>query len=218
MSKTLGILHTTLVTVSPLTELAARLLPGWPVINLLDDSLLPAVIRAGTITPQIAKRIAWLALALQDAGADLILGACSSVGEAVENLQPLLRVPVLRIDQPLAEKAVRLGKKIGVLATVKTTLEPTVRLLEREAGLNGSKKELKIERGLCEDAYQALQAGRLEEHDRLAGEGLQRLIGRGVEVVVLAQASLARLLEALPAPPVPVLSSPPLALAKLQTM
>ena len=36
---------------------------------------------------------------------------CSSIGAAVESAVPLTRVPVLRVDQPMADKAVLSGKR-----------------------------------------------------------------------------------------------------------
>ena len=65
------------------------------------------------------------AASAQEAGADFILFTCSSIGPAVETAATLTDVPVLRVDQPMADKAVQLGKRIGVIATLSTTLEPT---------------------------------------------------------------------------------------------
>ena len=123
----LGVLHTVPATIQPLKELAGELMPGVRVISVLDDSLLADVIRLNGLTSAVIRRIALHCMNLEDAGADYILDACSSIGEAVEAVRPVLKVPILRIDQAMAEKAVDTGGRIAVLATVSSTMEPTVR-------------------------------------------------------------------------------------------
>ena len=80
----------------------------------------------------------------QEAGADYILFTCSSIGAAVEASAALTKVPVLRVDQPMADQAVQTGKKIGVIATLPTTLEPTSDLVKRRAAAAGKEIELSV--------------------------------------------------------------------------
>ena len=216
MAKVLGVLHTTSVTIAAINELAKRILPDVRVVNMLDDSLLADVITAEKVTPAVARRIATAVFNLEDAGAELILGACSSIGEALEAVQPFTPVPILRIDRPMAELAVREASRIGVLATVKTTLEPTIRLLEREARTIG--KQLQIETRLCSEAFQALTAGDPQQHDELIKKAILELIDQKAELLVLAQASMARIITDLPSLKLPVLSSPPLALEYIKKL
>ena len=203
---TLALLHTTPVTVAAMKELAAAHLPGVRVINLLDDSLLQDVIAAGGVTPEVEARMRAYVAQAAVAGAEAVLCCCSSVGEAAERARESSPVPVLRIDEPMAGAAVRTGERIGVIATVRTTLEPTVNLIRRKAAQQ--RKAVSVEAVLVEGAFAALQAGRTEEHDQKVTSALQALLGRS-DVVVLAQASMARLLGSLSEPPrVPVLTSP----------
>lgn len=203
---TIALLHTTAVTVPAMKELAGQHLPGVRVINILDDSLLADVIAAGEVTPAVRTRLrAYVDQAVQ-AGAQAVMSCCSSIGEVVEALDGSAGVPVWRIDAPMAEEAVRLGSHIGVLATVRTTLDPTVRLIQRTAERLG--KPVEVEAVLIEGAFAALQSGEGETHDQLVRSALEQILKRA-DVVVLAQASMARLLSALPEPPrVPVLTSP----------
>lgn len=207
--KTLALLHTTPVT---LPEMAERLRgQGVRVVNLLDDSLLSDVMSAGQVTPAVRDRLAGMLRAAALAGADAAMTCCSSVGGAVEELAAGMPFPVLRIDRPMAERAVALGPRVGVLATVSTTLEPTAGLIERLARDSG--REVTVTRRLVAGAYQARLAGHGEEHDRLVLAALRELLG-AVDVIVLAQASMARLLPALgDTGSVPVLSSPESGLA-----
>ena len=216
MAKVLGVLHTTPVTIATINELVKRILPDVRIINFLDDSLLTDVIKAEQVTPAVARRIATAVFNLEDAGAELILGACSSIGETLEAVQTFTSVPILRIDRPMAELAVREASRIGVLATVKTTLEPTIRLLEREAKTVG--KQLQIETRLCIEAYQALMGGEPQKHDQLLKKAILDLSDQKVELLVLAQASMARIIAELPSLKLPVLSSPPLALEYIKNI
>ena len=128
----------------------------------------------------------------------------------METAAALVSVPVLRVDQPMAEQAVQMSRKIGVLATLPTTLEPTADLIRRCAVKAG--KEIDLTSRLCAGAFDALMSGNATQHDALVAAALKELVSQ-VEVVVLAQASMARVVEGLAAEArsVPILSSPSLA-------
>lgn len=129
----------------------------------------------------------------------------------MEASEPLTGVPVLRVDRPMADRAVALGRRVGVLATLSTTLEPTADLVRRRALAAGA--EISLEARLCEGAFEALMSGDAAAHDTRVAEALSELGGQ-VDVVVLAQASMARVAGTV-AVPVPVLASPPLAMEHL---
>jgi Asp/Glu/hydantoin racemase len=94
------------------------------VFNIADDSLVGGIIASGSLTAQISRRVVGYLESVELAGADFIMVTCSSIGPAVETAAPLIGVPVLRVDQPMADKAVQMERKIGVVATLPTTLEP----------------------------------------------------------------------------------------------
>ena len=209
--KTLALLHTTPVTIPDLSARAAAAAPNVRLINLLDDSLLSDVMAAGEVTPAVSARLRHYLVAAQDAGAGAVMTCCSSVGRAVEDLAAEVSLPVLRIDMPMAAQASQLGERVGVLATVPTTLTPTADLIERLARQAG--RPVQVTRTLVDGAYAARLAGQGEEHDRLVLTALQALLGE-VDVIVLAQASMARLLPVLgDTGGIPVLSSPESGLA-----
>jgi len=215
--KTLGLVHTSATLVPVFAQLCKEKLPGVNVFNIADDSLVKGIIAAGSLTPVIARRVAGYLESAELAGADYILVTCSSIGPAVEAGAKLIGVPVLRVDQPMADQAVTAGKKIGVIATLATTLEPTADLISRRAALVGKKIELTSQ--LCEGAFAALMAGDGATHDAKVAAALKELSQR-VEVIVLAQASMARVVETL-APAdrcVPILASPGIAVDYLATV
>lgn len=206
MSKTLSVIHTGPVTVEPLNRLFGEMLPGVRIINIIDDSLLKDVMAAGGVTKEVTRRMCQYMMISQDMGADMILNACSSVGEVVDVARNFISIPIVKIDEAMAERAVETGRTIGVVATVKTTLDPTARLIEKKAGEKG--KEVSIKRALCSDAFEALLGGNPEKHDELLS-GYVEGISKEVDVIVLAQVSMARLAPKLgDRVRVPVLSSP----------
>jgi Asp/Glu/hydantoin racemase len=191
----LAIVHTTTATVEPLRALAEELLPGYRVINIVDDSILPQLAENGGDVAAVAGRVAQYMRFAAEAGADVILEACSSIGELVAPNRALLPVPLVRIDEAMADAAVARGSRIGVAATLATTLEPTKRLLLERAALAG--KAISLTPALAATAYQRLMAGDREGHDAALAEVLLELAPQ-VDCVVLAQASMARVLPQLP--------------------
>ena len=215
--KTLGLVHTSATLVPVFAQLCKDKLPGVNVFNIADDSLVKGIIAAGSLTPVIARRVASYLESAELAGADYIMVTCSSIGPAVEAGAKLIGVPVLRVDQPMADKAVATGKKIGVIATLRTTLEPTADLIQRRADKAGKKIELTSK--LCEGAFEALMSGDAATHDVKVAAALKEL-SKQVDVIVLAQASMARVVDTL-APEdkrVPILASPGIAVDYLATV
>jgi len=215
--KKLGLVHTSATLVPVFAQLCKARLPGAETFNIVDDSLVKGIVAAGRITPEISARVASYLKSAESAGADQILVTCSSIGPAVEAAAKLIGVPVLRVDQPMADKAVQAGKKIGVIATLRTTLEPTADLIQRRAEKAGKKIELTSR--LCEGAFDALMSGNAAKHDALVAAALKEL-SRSVDVIVLAQASMARVVDGLPATDkrVPILASPGIAVDYLATV
>jgi Asp/Glu/hydantoin racemase len=213
MPKTLAIIHTS-PTLTPLfTKLCAEYLPEVSVFHMVDESLIKDTIRHGHLRRVTNRRLLGMLGSAQEAGADAILVTCSSIGEGVRMGQDLFDVPVVRVDEAMAEQAVHMGRKIGVMATLRTTLEPTLALLDEKATAAGLQVELVP--SLCDGAFEAVLAGDTETHDRILTRALQEEM-KGVDVVVLAQASMARVVEAMgpAALPMPVLSSPELAVKR----
>jgi Asp/Glu/hydantoin racemase len=215
--KRLGLLHTSATLVPIFEQLCKAKLPGVAVFNLVDDSLIKDVIAHGRLRPQTARRVAQHVAAAEDAGADYILVTCSSIGAAVETAATLATVPVLRVDQPMADRAVATARRIGVIATLPTTHEPTADLIGRRAVAAG--KEVELTARLCAGAFDALMGGDAATHDAMVADALKELASQ-VDVVALAQASMARVVDKLPDADrrIPILASPPLAVEFLATV
>lgn len=214
---TLALLHTGTFLASVFTDLCHETMPDVEVFNMVDESLIKNTIKANEVTPQTARRLIDHLKSAEEAGADAILVTCSSIGPVVEAAQQFINIPVIRVDVALADKAIGIGSRIGVVATLPTTLKPTVELIEARAKLAG--KEVEVISTLCEGAFQAVAAGDTETHDRLVTAGIRELMAK-VDVIVLAQASMARAANAIPEAErtVPILSSPRLAVDATQSV
>ncbi|MGO4270152.1 aspartate/glutamate racemase family protein [Paenibacillus sp. TAF58] len=192
MTDKLAIIHTTPVTVDSLKALAGELLPGVEVMNWVDDSILPQLAANGGQIDAIEARFLQYAEIAEKAGASCILSACSSIGELVARVQPKLQIPIIRIDDPMAELAVNSARKIGIAATLETTLQPTKRMLINKAEQAG--KAVQIDTVVAKSAYLKLLAGDKEGHDEELAAVLRNLAAN-TDVVVLAQASMARVIS-----------------------
>ncbi|WP_168122410.1 aspartate/glutamate racemase family protein [Paenibacillus sp. HB172176] len=190
----------------PLKKQFDELLPDVRLVNIIDDSLIAEVVREGEVTPGVKRRLLQYYQNGADIGASIILNTCSSVGEVASAARPFLNIPLVKIDESMALEAVEQYRSIGVLATLPTTLQPTMRLLRQQAELRG--KSVQLVDGLAAGAYDALVGGRPEEHDRILMETAIR-VAEQADALVLAQGSMARM-EAQLAERIgkPVLSSP----------
>lgn len=207
MAKTLALIHTAPVLIPVFQKLCQENLDGTDVFNIVDESLLKNTIRDGELTPLTVQRLVGYVQSAKQAGADAVLVTCSSIGPGVEAARAVVDLPVLRIDEAMADAAVQTGSRIGVAATLTSTLDPTIDLIKtRAVRVNRS---CEVVARLCEGAFEAVASGDTSTHDRIVQENLLLLMNE-VDVVVLAQASMARVVEAMnPADlRVPVLSSP----------
>ena len=205
MERKVAVIHTTVVTCDGINSRLKALVPDAEVMNIVDDSLLNDVKKEGMLTKEVTRRLLTYALEAQDWGAELILNACSSVGEGVDVIRLLLKIPYLKIDEPMARSAVEKGEKIAVYGTVKTTLEPSARLISHIA--EAEKKKVVVDSYLASDAFEALTVEKNQEKHNQILESLIRDTGNQYDVLVLAQASMSVLIPCLADITKPILSS-----------
>jgi Asp/Glu/hydantoin racemase len=195
MNRILGIIHTTPVTLGPLDELAKLHLPQFHVNSLMDNSILPQLANNGGKVADVLPRLIQYIMNYEALGVEAILIACSSIGEIVHVLSQEVKIPVIRIDEAMAEAAIQRGNRVGVLATLSTTLRPTLQQLRDKAEQAG--KLVEFEAVLADEAYRMLMEGKPEAHDDILIKALNELAGRS-DIIVLAQASMARVAKLLP--------------------
>jgi Asp/Glu/hydantoin racemase len=214
MARLLVLIHTVPPLIGVFDRLTAQILPGVQVKHILDEPLLEAIRLRGRVDRDDAERLLSHVRQAEQIGAQAVLVTCSTTSPLVEDIQAKVSIPVYKIDQAMIEKAVQLGTRIGVLATNQTTLAPNRQMLLAQAAKAG--KKIEYEENYIEGALEALLKGQAELHDRLVMQAILE-IRPTVDVVVLAQASMARALETgmVPNGGVPVLSSPQLALKQI---
>ncbi|MEU6944447.1 arylsulfatase [Streptomyces sp. NPDC046316] len=205
----LALLHTSGAHVPVFDGLRDRHHPGLGLRHLVAEELL---VRAGAEGPEAVAGAVRdvLAEAVAD-GTDAVLCTCSTIGGVAERSAAELGVPVLRVDRPMAAEAVR-AEKIVVVATVASTLAPTLDLLREESGERTSFVTTLVVDG----AWERFLAGDRDGYLDAVAAAVDGVDPTGDPVIVLAQASMADAAERTTTP-LTVLSSPRLGLAAAAT-
>lgn len=215
MGKKVFMIHTSAVSYNELRELFKKYAPDADVRSIIDDSLLEEVKTVGHITPDIISRMCAYFRIAEQQGADLIFNQCSSVGEAAEIAAKTVNVPMLRVDRPMAEKAVQMGKRIAVVATVASTVEPSCNVVRRAAEEAG--KDVEVIPYLIDGALDILMKEGQEKHNKFVLEVLKKC-EKEVDVIVLAQGSMTVLIPELGVIEKPVLTSPEMGVQRAAEM
>ncbi len=209
MSKTLAFLHTSPVHIAAFDRLLAEIDPGMTAHHIVDESLLNEARASGEITPALEQRIA---AALRDASAPdgaVVLCTCSTIGGSAEAAGIRAGDVVLRVDRPMAERAVAMGDRILVAAALASTLAPTRALILHTARAAG--KPIQLRELLCETAWAFFERGDLAGYAQAIATELGAAAGTA-DVIVLAQASMAAAAPLCAELGIPILSSPRLGL------
>ena len=208
----IAFIHTVGFLVDNFRERAAAELAGTDCFHILNESLLQDLLR-GAPKPLVYRRVVTQIVLAADAGADLIAITCSSTSPAVDAARMLVAQPVLKIDDPMMAEAVRTGTRIGLLCTATSTVEPSTALLHAHAAAQG--RTVTVTPHVEAEAYAALMRGERDKHDT-AVRAAARTLAAKVDVLVLAQASLARLRDDIAGEAAcPVLASPPLLMREI---
>jgi hypothetical protein len=211
MKSKLALISTGIGVVEPIMAIVRELSPETEMINIVDDCIVRSIAANDNIIPPwVFRRMSTYMILAEEAGADAALLTCSSISEAVDVSRPLVRIPIFKIDEPMADKAVSMGNRIGVAATLRTTLEPTKRLVLSRARKAG--KTVSIEESLSQGAFEALQGGDASRHDEMVRKAVSDLLPK-CDVIVMAQASMARAVQSLGQHQERILTSPRLGVA-----
>jgi Asp/Glu/hydantoin racemase len=217
VNKKIAVIHTSFVFFDRermLFELFDELLPEVERVNIVEDKMLAEVMEHNLITPDVIRRMCFYVLAAEQLGAELVFNACSSLGPAFDVARQLVKIPAIKIDDAMAEKAALHGNKIAVLATVPTTLDPTIDLIFEKA--KSQSKEIEVKKALAKGAFEILMTGDVSRHDAMVIKTANS-VAAWADTLVLAQCSMARLAPILSDETnLPVLSSPRLAVERVK--
>ncbi|KJL47224.1 hypothetical protein RS84_02013 [Microbacterium hydrocarbonoxydans] len=183
----IAFLHTGAVVIPPVMELAGKLLPEVGTVNYLDDKIV-ADLGDAERAASVGERLEDLVRAARTSGADAVVLTCSSISGYAAALSERVGIPVMRIDEAMADEAVAAGQRIAVIATLPTTLGPTSALIAERAALVGASPSIVSE--VVDGAFAAVSGGDRPAHDALVRAAIERLAA-DADVVVLAQASMA---------------------------
>jgi aspartate/glutamate racemase len=202
----LGIIHAALITTRAVQKFIDEIIPEVEIVHWVDDTIQNTnfACEPGTVPKKNNAKFVQAALSQQEYGVDLILLACSTFNRAAEFARPMIDTPILQIDRTMMDLAVRDGDRIGLLATVPTTVPASERLLRQAAADAG--RTISIETRLCGEAFRVLKAGDPEKHNDMLLAEIESLSG-GVDAIVMAQISMSALEPRLTRTKVPVYNS-----------
>lgn len=184
-----GLVHTTRLVIDPVHEAIAGSIPDIGLNHVLDEGILKRLSVLGRITPEIVDWLTQMVESTQNAGADLAVVSCSSLSPCVNEVRNHLQIPVLKVDEPMMEYAVKNAGRIGLLMTNPTTEIPS-QLLFKEVSERLSSDAVLVPK-LCPEAFAKLNNGDLHGHDEEVVDVARQLLSE-VDLVMLAQISIAR--------------------------
>jgi hypothetical protein len=200
---TVGFLHTAQVHVATFEALSRELMPSARTVNRVDPEALELARQDG-MGERVRAVVAGHLSELREAGCEVVLCTCSTLGEIAEGLSGE-GLEVIRIDRPMLRRAVTLGPRIGVLAALASTIEPTTRVLAEEAA--DAESGIAVEVSVVDGAWDAFLSGDAADYHSRIAQGARALSSR-CDVVVLAQASMEPAAALLAGLATPVLTSP----------
>lgn len=204
--KKLGIVHPALITTRAVQKYIDEIIPEVEVVHWVDDTIQNTnfACEPGIIPKKNYAKFVQAALSQEEYGVNLILLACSTFNRAVEFARTMVNTPLLQIDRPMMDLAVRDGRRIGLLATVPTTVPASERLLRLAAEEAG--RQIDVRTRLCSEAFRVLKAGNPDKHNEMLLEEIARLSNE-VDAIVMAQVSMTALEPRLTNTKVPVYNS-----------
>jgi Asp/Glu/hydantoin racemase len=183
--------------------------------NLLDDFLATDPAETGMFSSVNKDRLANDIRNAELTGADIIVVTCSTLTPAVTELRSSFKTPIIAIDDAMCRLAVTYGPNVTILATARSTVEPTRYKILAEARV--ADVALNLEAKISEEAILALRKGDVKRHDELVAA--LALSVKFQDVVVLAQASMAHLdVQVAKICGCPVLASPPSCIAQVKDL
>lgn len=201
----IAFLHTSNVHVATFDALRDRLAPGLVLHHEVREELLQPDVSGGCCAPNFMSGTRAIVEALAEAPARIVVCTCSTLGPLVEAINEAHGVPVMRIDRPMADQAVRHGGHIAVCAALDSALQATVALVQESAAHSGTQVSLTAH--LFDGAWDDFEGGDLGSYYQRIANGLCGAASEA-DILVLAQASMAPAVTLSSELPVPILSSP----------
>lgn len=208
MQKHITFLHTSPVHVDTFERLVKAIDSSVKVEHVVSEVLLADAQRDGADDPSLITRVHKTMTEAATTGASIVVCTCSTIGGAAERTPTDGHFTPVRIDRAMADRAVKLGPRILVVAALESTLGPTTKLLEESAISLGAMIE--IEHLVAEGAWSHFLHGDRTAYIEAVASAVNAAAPHAANVIVLAQASMSAAAEALGNLDIEVLSSPSL--------
>lgn len=205
MKDALAFLHTAQVHVPTFERLVRRIEPGLRVRHVVREELLADARVVGVDDAGLVSRVHEAMHEAASEGAKVVACTCSTIGAIAERTPTGDAFRALRIDRAMADRAVRTGPRVLIAAALESTLAPTKALVlsaAQDAGIAVQPAMLFVE-----DAWPHFEAGDSVRYIETLASAI-RAASAEADVVVLAQASMAPVADALADLGIDVLSSP----------
>ncbi|MFV0671874.1 Asp/Glu/hydantoin racemase [Variovorax sp. tm] len=205
MKDALAFLHTAQVHVPTFERLVRRIEPGLRVRHVVREELLADARVVGVDDAGLVSRVHESMHEAASEGAKVVVCTCSTIGAIAERTPTGDAFRALRIDRAMADRAVRTGPRVLIAAALESTLAPTKALVlsaAQDAGIAVQPAMLFVE-----DAWPHFEAGDSVRYIETLASAI-RAASAEADVVVLAQASMAPVADALADLGIDVLSSP----------
>ncbi|MDR6517829.1 hypothetical protein J2789_000491 [Variovorax paradoxus] len=205
MKDALAFLHTAQVHVPTFERLVRRIEPGLRVRHVVREELLADARVVGVDDAGLVSRVHEAMHEAASEGAKVVVCTCSTIGAIAERTPTGDAFRALRIDRAMADQAVRTGPRVLIAAALESTLAPTKALVlsaAQDAGIAVQPAVLFVE-----DAWPHFEAGDSVRYIETLASAI-RAASAEADVVVLAQASMAPVADALADLGIDVLSSP----------
>jgi Asp/Glu/hydantoin racemase len=203
----IAVIDATRVSLAPVDGAAAAF-PGLSLLHLMDEGMSQLAKEEGRISGKNLARMVSLIRRAEELGVDGILLSCTIFTPYLDLLSIFTDLPLVAADAAMFEQAAETYPSIGVVVTFGPTVDSVTAVLEQCKA-----KGLFTDAQICvaEGAFDALQNGREEEHNRLVASCARNLAER-CDAVVLAQMSQMRAVPLLSDLKVPLLTSPPVSI------
>ena len=206
MKHDIAFLHTARSHVASFERLASSLKADLRIKHWVDEDLLAQALNDG-LSPELEIRIKLAMTNAAASGAKVVVCTCSSIASVAESLQDTTGFVSMRIDRAMANEAVRLGQRILLVAALESSLTPSKELIEDSARTLAKSPDLTLLH--IEEAWGFFERGEDNAYLECIAQRLER-IWQAYDVIVLAQASMAKAADICKTVKIPILSSPEL--------
>ncbi len=211
----IALIHATRLAIDPIVSACQSNWPEVEHISILDESLAIDRRKEEHLTEELSNRIITLSRHAESLGSDGVLFTCSAFGHAIEYAAQSSKVPVLKPNEAMFEKALSMGDRI----TMVYTFPPAVAGMEQEFRDEAVRRHSSaiIQSVYAKGAREAVEQGDIKKHDEIISNTISTV--KHSDVILLAHFSMATALnDAKASTDVPVISSPIAAIEKIKAL